>query len=148
MVKKGPKRFLSKLSLGDYSNRPKMQFECAKVVKSYEQIERNRPKCQFLVKNDHFLVKNDHFWSKITIFWSKITIFWSKMVQKWAKYIFSQNFHWSILVLDHKCSFYKRNQQNPLSRLGSKKSQKDFCQNFYWVIIVIDHKCKLNMQNQ
>ena len=39
--KPGPKRFLSKLSLGDYSNRPKMQFKYAKLVKSYEQIERN-----------------------------------------------------------------------------------------------------------
>ena len=30
----------------------------------------------------------------------------------------SQNFHWAILVLDHKCSFYKRNQQNPMTGFG------------------------------
>ena len=51
-AKKGPKRFLSKFSLGNYSNRPEMQFKYAKVVKSYEQIERNWPKCIF------FLSKN------------------------------------------------------------------------------------------
>ena len=57
-----------------------MQFKYAKLVKSYEQIERN----------------------------------WPKM----GKIDFSQNFHWVILVLDHKCSFYKRNQQNRMTGFG------------------------------
>ena len=74
-----------------------MQFKYAKPVKSYEQIVRNWPNCQFLVKNDNFLVKNG---------------------PKMGKIYFSQNFHWAILVLDHKCSFYKRNQQNHMTGFG------------------------------
>ena len=31
---------------------------------------------------------------------------------------FSQNFHWAILVIDHKCSLYKENQQNPIAGFG------------------------------
>ena len=80
-----------------------MQFKYAKLLKSYEQIERNWPNCQFLVKNYHFLVKNG---------------------PKMGKIDFSQNFHWAIIVLlilillDHKCSFYKKNQQNPMTGFG------------------------------
>ena len=48
---KGPKRFLSKLSLGQ------MSFKYAKVVKSNEQIERNWPKCKLFGKNGQILVK-------------------------------------------------------------------------------------------
>ena len=38
-------------------------------------------------------------------------IFWAKMGKKY----FSQNFHWANIVIDHKCSFYKKNQQNPMT---------------------------------
>ena len=32
-----------------------------------------------------------------------------------GKIDFSQNFHWANIVIDHKCSFYKKNQQNPMT---------------------------------
>ena len=41
--------------------------------------------------------------------------------QKWSKNgqnIFFPEIYWAILVLDHKCSFYKRNQQNPMNGFG------------------------------
>ena len=31
---------------------------------------------------------------------------------------FSQNFQWAILVIDHKCCFYRENQQNPTTGFG------------------------------
>ena len=48
----------------------------------------------FLVNFFHFLVKNG-----------------PKMEQKY----FSQNFHWANIVKDRKCSFYKKNEQNPIT---------------------------------
>ena len=48
---------------------------------------------------------------QIVNFWSKMTIFWSKNGPKMGKIDFSQNFHWAILVIDHKCSFYKKQVQ-------------------------------------
>ena len=41
-------------------------------------------------------------------------IFWSKM----GKTDFSQNFHWENIVIDHKCSLYKKKQQNPITGFG------------------------------
>ena len=35
-----------------------------------------------------------------------------------GKIDFSQNFHWANIVKDHKCSFYKKNQQNPMTGFG------------------------------
>ena len=32
-----------------------------------------------------------------------------------GKIDFSQNFHWANIVIDHKCSFYKKNWQNPMT---------------------------------
>ena len=39
-------------------------------------------------------------------FWVKMDKFWPKKGQK----DFCQNFHWVILVIDHKCSFNMQNQ--------------------------------------
>ena len=53
----------------------------------------------------------------MSIFGQKLQFFG----QKWSKNEqnrFSQNFHWAILVLNHKCSFYKRNQKNPMTEFG------------------------------
>ena len=63
-AKKGPKRFLSN-------------------VKSYEQIEKNWPKCKFFGRYGQILFKKG-----------------SKKGQKH----FCQNFHWVIIVIDHTCS--------------------------------------------
>ena len=35
-----------------------------------------------------------------------------------GKIYFAQNFHWAILVIDHTCSFYKKNKQNPMTGFG------------------------------
>ena len=35
-----------------------------------------------------------------------------------GKIDFSQNFHWAILVIDHKCSFSKKKQQNLMTGFG------------------------------
>ena len=51
------------------------------LAKSYEQIGRNWPKCNFLGQNGHFF---------------------SKMGQKMGKNYFSQNFNQVIIVKDHK----------------------------------------------
>ena len=66
-----------------------MQFKYAKVVKFYEQIERNWPKCNFFGQNGQILVKKG-----------------PKKGQK----DFCQNFHWVIIVIDHKCSLNMQNQ--------------------------------------
>ena len=57
----------------------KMDKFWSKKGQNFQQIERNWPKCQFLVKNDNFLVKSGPKMGKIDI---------------------SLNFHWAILVLD------------------------------------------------
>ena len=45
-------------------------------------------------------------------------IFLVKKGPKIVKKYFPQNFHWVILVKDHKCSFYKKNQQNAMTGFG------------------------------
>ena len=65
-----------------------MYFTYAKLVKSYEQIEINWPKCQFFGQNGQILVKKG-----------------PKKGQK----DFCQNFHCVIIVIDHKCSLIMQN---------------------------------------
>ena len=76
---------------------------------------------------------------------------------------FCQNFHWVILVIDHKCSFNMQKLVKSYERIGKighndnfwvkmgkfwpKKGHKKGEIDFHWVILVIDHGTSFNMQN-
>ena len=60
---------------------------------------------------------------KISVFgpkWANFDSFGAEMGQN---IFFSQKFHQAILVIDHKCSFYKKKQQHPMT--GFEKNGKN-----------------------
>ena len=62
------------------------------------------------------MIRSKHAWKvDLQSFWSKMTICLDKNGPKMGKIDFSKNFHWAILVIYHKWSFYKRNWQNHMT---------------------------------